>query len=84
MKLMDKTNISVQVYSFLEVPTVHYDEKPNKERQRCGIHDIKKEHLCLTVQLNQPASGTMDCTIYVPEIFKPFPSKVNTQCTQRH
>ena len=60
---MDKTNVSVQVYSFLEVMAVHYDEKPNKDRQRCGIHDIKKEHLCLTVQLNQQASSTMDCTI---------------------
>ena len=60
MKLMDKTNVSVQVYSFLEVMAVHYDEKPNKDRQRCDILDIKKEHLRLTVQLNQPASGPMD------------------------
>ena len=49
MKLMEETNVSVQIYSFLEVTVVHYDEKPNKDRQRCGIHDIKKEHLCLTV-----------------------------------
>ena len=88
MKLMEETDVSVQIYtctcSFLEVTAVHYGEKLNKDRQICGIHDIKKKHLCLTVQLNQSASGPMDCTIYVPEIFKPFPSKVNTQCTQRH
>ena len=60
---MEETNVSIQIYSFLEVTAVHYDKKPNKDRQRCGIHDIKKEHLFLTVQLNQQASSTMDCTI---------------------
>ena len=32
MKLMEETNVSVQIYSFLEVTAVHYDEKP-KQRQ---------------------------------------------------
>ena len=60
---MEETDVSVQIYSFLEVTAAHYDKKTNKDRQRCGIHDIKKEHLCLTVQLNQQASSTMDCMI---------------------
>ena len=53
----------IQSCGFLEVTAVHYDKKTNKDRQRCGIHDIKKEHLRLTVQLNQQASSTMDCVI---------------------
>ena len=44
MKLTEETDISIQIYSFLEVTAVCYDEKPNKDRQRCEFHDIKKEH----------------------------------------
>ena len=40
-------HIKVDEIDEAEVMAVHYDEKPNKDRQRCGIHDIKKEHLCL-------------------------------------
>ena len=63
MKLMGETNVSVQIYSFLEVTAVHYDEKPNKDRQRCGIHDIKKEHPVLdssTESTSQRHNGLHD------------------------
>ena len=37
---MDETDVSVQIYSFLEVTAVRYDEKPDKDGQRCDIRDI--------------------------------------------
>ena len=74
IKLMEETDVSVQIYSFLEVTAVRYDEKPEKDGQRCDIRDIvtRRNVLCLTVRLNQSAGGTIDCTIHVPEIFQTF------------
>ena len=41
IKLMEETNVSVQTYSFLEVTAVRYDEKPEKDGQRCDdVNDI--------------------------------------------
>ena len=37
---MKETDVSVQIYSFLEVTAVRYDEKPDKNGQRCDIRDI--------------------------------------------
>ena len=37
---MEATDVSVQIYSFLEVTAVRYDEKPDKNGQRCDIRDI--------------------------------------------
>ena len=37
---MEETDVSVQIYSFLEVTAVRYDEKPDKDGQRCDIRDI--------------------------------------------
>ena len=39
-KLMEGNDVSVQLYSFLEVTAVPYDEKPDKDEQRCDIRDI--------------------------------------------
>ena len=63
-----------KIYSFLDVTAVRYDEKPDKEGQRCSIRDIvtRRNVLCLTVRLNQPAGGTIDCTIHVPKICQTF------------
>ena len=67
---MEETDVSVQIYSFLEVTAVRYNEKPDKGGQRCDIRDIvtRRNVLCSTVRLNQPAGGTIDCTIHVPKI----------------
>ena len=35
-----KTDVSVQIYNFLEVTAVPYDEKSDKDEQRCDIRDI--------------------------------------------
>ena len=56
---MEETNVSEQI-SFLEVMAVHYDEKPAKD----GIVIRRKEVCSETVRLNQPAGGTIDCTIH--------------------
>ena len=40
IKLMEENDVSVQIYSFLEVTAVPYDEKPDKDEQRCDIRDI--------------------------------------------
>ena len=80
IKLMEEIDVSVQTYSnFLEVTAVRYDEKPEKDGQRCDIRDIvtRRNVLCLTVRLNQSVGGTTDCTMHVPEYYKPFPSYVN-------
>ena len=59
---MEETDVSVQIYSFLEVTAVRYDEKPEKDVQRCDIRDIvtRRHVLCLTVRLNQSVGGTID------------------------
>ena len=51
IKLMEETDVSVQTYSFLEVTVVRYDEKPEKDGQRCDICDVvtRRNVLCLTV-----------------------------------
>ena len=48
---MEETNVSVQTNSFLEVTAVRYDEKPEKDGQRCDIRDVvtRRKVLCLTV-----------------------------------
>ena len=47
---MDETDVSVQIYSFLEVTAVRYDEKPDKDG-RCDIRDIEiRNVLCLTTR----------------------------------
>ena len=76
---MEETDAYVQIYRFLEVTADWYDEKPVKERQRCDFRDIviRRNELCLTVRLNQPAGSTIDCTrydctIHVPEICQTF------------
>ena len=53
---------------------VRYDQKPNKDGQRCDICNtmIRRNELFLTVRLNQPASGTIDCIIHVPKICQTF------------
>ena len=60
---MEETDVSVQLYSFLEVTAVRKDEKPDKDGQRCDIRDImtteKERTVSLTVRLNQPACGTI-------------------------
>ena len=40
IKLMEETDLSVQVHSFHEVTAVRYDEKPDKYGQRRDIRDI--------------------------------------------
>ena len=59
IKLMEETDVSVQIYCFLEVVAVGYDEKPDKDGPRCDIRDtlIRRNELCLTVRLNQPAGA---------------------------
>ena len=49
IKLMEETDVSVQLYSFLEVMAVRYDEKPDNDEQRCDIRDImtRRNVLCL-------------------------------------
>ena len=71
---MEKTDVSVQTYSFLEVTVVGYDEKPEKDGQRCDIHDIgtRRKTLCLAVRLNQSVGGTIDCMVHVPEMLQTF------------
>ena len=61
---MEETDAYVQIYRFLEVTADWYDEKPVKDRQRCDFRDIviRRNELCLTVRLNQPAGSTIDCT----------------------
>ena len=83
IKVMEETDVSVQVYSFLELTAVCYDEKANKDGHRCDFCDtVIRKVLCLTVQLNQPASNTIDSPIQMymymfSKYGKPFPSKVN-------
>ena len=68
---MEGNDVSVQLYSFLEVTAVRYDEKFDKDGQSCDIRDI-------VIRRNVPG-GPIDCTIHVPKKlnFKPFPSKVS-------
>ena len=40
IKLMEETDLSVQIHSFHEVTAVRYDEKPDKDGQRRDICDI--------------------------------------------
>ena len=40
IKVMEETDVSVQLYSFLEVTAVRKDEKPDKDGQRWDIRDI--------------------------------------------
>lgn len=58
---MEETEVSVEIYSFLEVTAVRYDEKPDKNGQKCDIRDIvtRRNVLFLTVRLNKPFSGTI-------------------------
>ena len=54
---------------------VCYDEKPVQDGQRCDFRDIviyRRNELCMAVRLNQPAGGTIDCTIHVPDICQTF------------
>ena len=46
---MEETDVSVQLYSFLEVTAVRNDEKPDKDGRRCDIRDIvtRSNVLCL-------------------------------------
>ena len=76
IKLMEETDFSIQTYSFLEVRAVRYDEKPEKDGQRCDIRDIvtRRNVLCLKVRLNQLAGGTIECAIHFPEILQTFSS----------
>ena len=68
--MMEETNVSVQIYRFLKVTAVCYEEKPIKDGQRYDFFDIviRNEPVCLTVGLNQPAGGMIDCMIHVPKI----------------
>ena len=68
IKLMEETDVSAEMYSFLEVMAVRCDEKPEKDGQRCDIRDIvtRRNLLCLTVRMNQSVRGTINCTIHVP------------------
>ena len=52
IKLMEETDVPVQIYSSLEVTAVRYDEKPEKDGQRCDIRDIvtRRNVLCLTAR----------------------------------
>ena len=34
---MEETDVSVQIYSFLEVTAVRYDERPDIDGQRCAL-----------------------------------------------
>ena len=81
IKVMEETDVSVQVYSFLELTAVCYDEKANKDGHRCDFCDtVIRKVLCLTVQVNQPASNTIDSPIQMymfSKYGKPFPWKVN-------
>ena len=68
---MEETDVSLQIYTFLEVTAVCYGQKPVKDGQRCDFRDRyhdKKERSVL----NQSAGGTIDCMIYVPEICQTF------------
>ena len=66
IKLMVETDASAQIYSLFEVTAVRYDEKPVKHGQRCDFRVIvlRRNKLCLSVPLNQPAGGTIYCTIH--------------------
>ena len=77
---MEETDVPVQIYSFVEVTAVRYDENPVKDGQSCEIRDIviRRNVLYSTVQVNQPTIGPIDCTIHVPEI-----CLIYTRCTQR-
>ena len=68
---MEETDVYVQIYSFL---VVCYDEKPDKNLQRGNISDVVRSRKvpCLTVRLNQPASGTKAFRIHVPEMYQTF------------
>ena len=35
IKLMEETDVAVQIYSFLKVTAVRYNEKPDKDGQTC-------------------------------------------------
>ena len=37
---MEETDVSLQIYSFLEVTAVRYDENPDKDGQTCDLFDI--------------------------------------------
>ena len=67
---MEETDVALQIYSFLDVMVVRYDEKTDKDGQRCDIRDIviRRKVLCLTTRLNQPAGSIIDCTIHVPKL----------------
>ena len=75
VKFLEETD--VPVHSFLEVTAVRYKEKPVKDDDiRDDIRDImmiRRNVLCLTVRLNQPAGGRIDCTIHVPHMSNLFP-----------
>ena len=66
MKLMVEADASAQIYGLFEVTAVRYDKKPVKDGQRCDFRDIvlRRNKLGLSVPLNQPAGGTIDCTIH--------------------
>ena len=34
---MEETDVSVQIYSFVEVTAVRYDERPDIDGQRCAL-----------------------------------------------
>ena len=55
---MEKTDVSVQIYSFLEVKAAPYDEKLDKGGQRCDICDLltRRNVLCLTVSSTESNS----------------------------
>ena len=66
---MEETNVYVQIYSFLQVIAVCYVVKPDK-----NVSDVVRSRKvpCLTVRLNQPASGTKAFRIHVPEMYQTF------------
>ena len=47
---MEETNISVQIYSFLEVTAVPYNEKPIKDGRRCDFHDEERTVLDISTE----------------------------------
>ena len=43
IKLIEETDVSVQIYSFLDVRAVRYEENPEKDGRRRDIRDIGQE-----------------------------------------
>ena len=85
---MEETDVYVQIYSFLEVMAVCYDEKPDKNVQMYKevisvmLWEVGRFRAWQFDWINQPAAQKLSRYMFL-KCIKPFPLKVNTQGTQR-